>query len=537
MAKQLWFTTANPTTHRGHTSAKLNGVVAWWSPRLMSESRGSGVVSLPVSTVAGPTVGIEVVESGEFPYEWLTEPLAADFTISGTITVNLWAYESTMNDNASANAVIEKIDGATGAITQIAKTARTTEVAVTPTPTVNNFTVTPTSTVCKRGDRLRIRMFFDDSTSNMAVGSAVFRANGSAASADGDSWIQFTENLTFEPAGNPSGSTYYLTDTAETIDPSVGVEKKALTTRGSGSTNAVTNTPVAVPTAGVAIGAVTFGAFVEWFSPPLAAFTLGGKAKFNIRAFESNAAANASLRADISVCANDGTNPVLWGAACIAPGATFGEIGTADAAYTAWVSGDDTAITAGQRLRFRIHIDDLANAPIVNGHTVTVSYNGDTPNAAGDTYVILPALVTEQSLTPPTTDSATVGLKFTASGSDTYTPTTPTSDSATVGVLLVASGVELKQPTSSGTLYFRLVSMPFYRVVQVIAGNEVTLREFPYTDLADEQARRLEIGIYTRDRYAEGKHVRIYSSKDRGELVHQEDLLVDSDLGDLYKNV
>jgi hypothetical protein len=37
-------------------------------------------------------------------------------------------------------------------------------------------------------------------------------------------------------------STYYLTDTAETINPGGATEKKALISRGSGSVNAITTT-------------------------------------------------------------------------------------------------------------------------------------------------------------------------------------------------------------------------------------------------------------------------------------------------------
>ena len=134
----------------------------------------------------------------------------------------------------------------------------------------------------------------------------------------------------------------------------------------------------------------------EWYTPPLQAVTLGGRAKFNIRALESNAAANASLKAEIAVVNGDGTSPVVWGVGNIEPGTVAGELGTTDAAYIAWVSGDDVSVTAGQRLRFRIYVDDIASGPLVTGHTVTVSYNGATPVAAGDTYVILPVTIVEQ---------------------------------------------------------------------------------------------------------------------------------------------
>ena len=64
------------------------------------------------------TNGIEYVPGGISgpPAEWITMPLDADVTISGTITLNLWAKETATQANAAINAVIDKIDGATGTI-------------------------------------------------------------------------------------------------------------------------------------------------------------------------------------------------------------------------------------------------------------------------------------------------------------------------------------------------------------------------------------------------------------------------------------
>ena len=556
MAKQLWLNNSAPTYHRGTNTAKLNAAASWWSPKMLTETRGGGTASVATPSVAGPTNGVEVAISG-VPVEWLSEPLSADFTIAGTITLNLWAYENNMNDNVAINAVIDVIDGATGAITQIAKSARVTELAVG-TSAVNNFTVAPTSTPCKKGDRLRVRVFGDD-VGTMAVNATGFTVfwNSPTASVSGDSWVQFTENLTFDTAapgatvqqlskttdwqlgqstsqekfsqpwvavattiheisvalskqgtptddliievqsdsaGNPSGtviatvatvpcstlttdvgewkaysnlgitgltigatyhlvfrrsgtltafcprvssassavggilnakvlqtgswiafgiplafiiqgtgvSTYYLTDTAESINPGSAIEKKALTTRGSGVTTAVTNT-AAGPTAGIQITASAGGTAIEWYTPPLEAFTLGGKAKVGTWAVESNAAANASLRADIAICNEDGSSPVIWGTAAIEASTASGEISSVSGfEVIAWVSGDDTAVAEGKRLRFRILVEDMPGLPLVTGHTVSVPYGSPTAGVSGDAYVILPAAVTEVVTTPKT---------------------------------------------------------------------------------------------------------------------------------------
>jgi hypothetical protein len=388
IAKQLWFTNVAASTHRGDNTAKLAGATSWWQPLALSESRGASATTATVASIAGTTVGIEFV-SGAVALEWLSEPLSADFTISGTITGNLWGFESTMNDNTAINFVVDKIDGATRAITQIAKSARVTELGLTPA-TVNNFTVTPTSTACKRGDRIRVRPFIDDAGAAMIVGTTTFSYNGPTSSAAGDSYVQFTENLTFETAA-PTGSTYYLTSTAETINPGSATEKKALTARGSSFVSQGHAGGAAGPTAPIQLGTVP----IEWYTPPLEAVTFGGKAALRLWANETLSSTNASLGAEIAVVAGDGTGATVWGYANIESNALGGEIANTEAQYTAWVAGDDVAITAGQRLRFRVFVDDSAIGPY-DGGSLTLHYNGPTVAARGDTYVILPVAVTEQ---------------------------------------------------------------------------------------------------------------------------------------------
>jgi hypothetical protein len=559
MAKQMWFTSAKASIHRGNNDANLIGTAVFWEALALSESRGvdtTGNRASSVTTVTGPTNGLEVIGiSTVQPAEWISEPLSGDFTISGTVTANLWAAETSMNDNVAVNFVIEKIDGANGTLTQIVKSARITEEALT-TPIAANFTATPTSTACKRGDRLRIRIYFDDAGTMASPGPARFYYDRSTASTAGDSWIQFTENLTFESAGDPPGpeqsslgtqnanvalgaasgrtmlaqsfvssfgtlglvtafaykagsptdnmivevqgdsagvpsgtvlgsvttvagssltttstlyawncnvalvvgtrywivfrrtggidsvnsfglrvssssptgwnafdswngstwtpetggnnwlglsvagsvSTYYLTDTAETINPGSATEKKALTTPGTGSVNSVTNA-TSGPVTPIQVTATSGGTAIEWYTPPLNAFSLGGKSKFNIRGLEVAATLNASLKAEIAITAGDGSGATVWGVANVEAITTYGlvgELNISDTAYFAWVSGDDTSISAGQRLRFRIFVDDCGSGALASGGNVTVTYNGATASAAGDTYVILPAAVTEQ---------------------------------------------------------------------------------------------------------------------------------------------
>ena len=157
-------------------------------------------------------------------------------TISGTITGNIWAAENNMSANVAINVIVDMIRANATAtrnsntMVQIAKSTFGTEMAVT-TRAANNFTVTPTSTRVNRGDRLRVRVFGDDA-GTMATGFT-FNAsyNGTSAAADGDSYVTFTENFTFESA--PAGSVLYLTDTASDVSTAT-IDREAWTSRGGG---------------------------------------------------------------------------------------------------------------------------------------------------------------------------------------------------------------------------------------------------------------------------------------------------------------
>lgn len=404
----MFFRGNRADAHRGSADAHLAGTVTGWDPYTLITTAGPAFTTASVTPVAGATVGIELVSAGfggvtggsatGTGVEWLTLPLAADVTISGAITGNLWAHETDMNANCAANFVVDKLNGATGAITQIVKSARTTEVALT-TSAVNNFTATPASGVaCSRGDRLRARVFFDDAGTMGAVGVAVFSFDGQTGGATGDSFLSFSETFTFDTA--PAGTQLFLTDTASDVNPGAPVEKVAWTSRGAGSVNAITNT-AAGQTTGIQTTNTAGGTAIEWFTRQLSAVSLGGICQFNVRALESNTSANASLRCEVAVTDSDGTSPTVIGSICIA---AQGALTTSDAAYIAAVGVDDTAVTDAQRLRFRVYLDDTAIATLATGQTVTVTYGAGSAAVAGDTYVTLPASVTEfvvtQSMPP-----------------------------------------------------------------------------------------------------------------------------------------
>lgn len=212
MATQLFLLSTVSDYATANNDANLAGTNVAWEPQALGTSRGSGVTAGSRTAVAGPTPGLEFQATAALV--WYSPPIDADVTISGSITWNLWASETAMTLNGAINGRLEVIDGATGVITLIDQTARVAEVNLT-TRAVNNFAETPAAGVaCKRGDRLRVRIFIDDAGTMNSGGTFSFGYNGTTATADGDSYFTLTETLSFASA--PSGTTIYPTNTAAT---------------------------------------------------------------------------------------------------------------------------------------------------------------------------------------------------------------------------------------------------------------------------------------------------------------------------------
>lgn len=194
-----------------------------------------------------------------------------------------------------------------------------------------------------------------------------------------------------------AGSTLYPTTTAGEVDPNGGTHdsKEAWTSRGAGTTNAVTNT-AAAPASPLLNTVSAGGNFVEWYTRKLQAFTLAGPVLVNLRALESTTAANATLGLEIAVVNSDGTSAVVWGYTL------YGlEVTASEAALQFFVVGDDVAVTAGQRLRLRIYSDDYNGAAMAASLTTTAAYAGTSGGASGDTYLTFGQALAEAAAAAP----------------------------------------------------------------------------------------------------------------------------------------
>lgn len=409
MATQLFFRDVSSDYSTGNNDVRLKGTTSGWLPRALASTRGSSATTITTFTDAGPTNGVEIgVQTSALPNVWYSPPLDADVTISGSITWNLRAFESNMSANVAINGIIEVIDGATGTITLIDSTARTTELGTS--EAAANFAETPAAGIaCKRGDRLRVRVFGDDAGTMAAPHEFSLVVNGPTAGESGDSYLTLTENLTF--ASEPAGSQVFLTDTASSVS-TASVDREAWTSRGGGVQTDVTNT-AAGWAAPIQVTDTAGGTVVDWFTKPLTAFTLGGAVRCNIRLSSSSASSSTSERVEVAVVDTDGSNPVIW-----AVGSNNAVISVPEGTIQFLIAGDDLAVLDGKRLRIRIYIDDYARTPMASGHTNTLYYAGTSGGASGDTYLTFSQTLTEfvSSVTYNTSGQAQARIKQTYRG-------------------------------------------------------------------------------------------------------------------------
>jgi hypothetical protein len=219
----------------------------------LSTTAGGAATSFTRASVAGPTAGLEfgggtTYGSGTIPACWISEPVSADFTLSGTLTFNFWAAENNMADNISLQCDLYKFSADSDTVTVVKVSANVTEVAVT-TRALYTWTATPTSTAFNKGDRIMAIIWIDDAGTMGAGGSCNIGIDGGTGGADGDSWVQINETVTFLTT-TPSGSTYYLRTDADTPVVTKRSARKLLTTRGSTSVESLAAWSAGTGTAG-----------------------------------------------------------------------------------------------------------------------------------------------------------------------------------------------------------------------------------------------------------------------------------------------
>jgi hypothetical protein len=383
----------------GTNLAALDGSGQGWGTFRLHTTRGSTASTRTRTTVAGPTLGLEVGPVDA----WVSAPLAAAVTISGNITSNLRMSESVATTNAGAQIVVERIDNLGAVVSTVLSSEKGTELSTS--ETAENWSAAPTSTAFNKGDRIRVRIAVNDAGGTLETGRTItLWQNGPTAGASGDSYITFNETLSLVSAFPAPVTTIYLTDSAGEVDPNGASydSKDAWTSRGAGTVTATVNT-AAGWTAPLLWTVSAGGNFIEWFTHQLNAFTLAGVVKFHLRGLESNVLANASFRCEIAVTNSSGAAPTVWAAN------TFNvEMANINIAYDHSVAGADLAVTDGQRLRIRVYLDDSETAALASTYTAQLGY-ADTAVGTGDSYLEFGQSLTELVTAPPKSIKRNIG--------------------------------------------------------------------------------------------------------------------------------
>src|SRR5262245_52320411 len=191
-------TTFSANSHRSNRTNNLRGTATGWVPKLAHTQRDTSATSATATaTVTGPTAGVELLSSGSDCLEWLSDPIDRDVMIQGTMTLNVWASENSMNANVGIGVRIERVDHLGAIQQQVLKTNGPSELGTS--LAVNNWTgIPPAGVAFNKGDRLRVTLFGIDVGGTMASGFTFTASFGSpSAGVSGDTYITFAENFGF----------------------------------------------------------------------------------------------------------------------------------------------------------------------------------------------------------------------------------------------------------------------------------------------------------------------------------------------------
>lgn len=218
----------------------------------------------------------------------------------------------------------------------------------------------------------------------------------------------------------------------DTIMNGISGFRDAIITRGAASTTGVVNTTGSgtniqwTKTAG--------GTAMAWISgrSPVGGWTLSGLVTVRLRALESAGQANAGSRIRLYKLAAAGGETELTGS----PWDDGAEYTTSDAAYDWTFTPTSMAFAEDDRLIIRWFITNVGTMGA--GRTCTMSYDGPSAAAAGDTFVTINENVTFKSEPPqeivpiPLLDNGKLVLLHQYDGSDGSTTFTDSSPSAHV---------------------------------------------------------------------------------------------------------
>jgi hypothetical protein len=181
---------------------------------LADGTQGTTVATTRTDSITGPLTGHywPIVNTGYIVTQsatvvkriWFSAPLSSGVTISGTITPNLWGYEYAATTNAAARYEVLRWSVARGGIVSSLGISAETMTEWGTTSAVRTApALVPTSTAFVTGDRIVIVIYNDDGNGVTEVsGDYMYIRYDGATGVDGDTYLSFTETISFSADSN-----------------------------------------------------------------------------------------------------------------------------------------------------------------------------------------------------------------------------------------------------------------------------------------------------------------------------------------------
>lgn len=169
-----------------------NGGAGYTGYNIARLTRGTATATATVNTAASGTDIQWTVTAGGTALSFCTRPLSAAVTISGTVTINVWASESNNQANAGYRMKLFKLTP-DGTKTLFATLSRGVELPTT--LAAQNYTGTPTSTAFAIGDRIVMEPYITNVGTMGGSRTCDMTFSGPTAGASGDSYVTFTETV------------------------------------------------------------------------------------------------------------------------------------------------------------------------------------------------------------------------------------------------------------------------------------------------------------------------------------------------------
>lgn len=163
-----------------------------WNPARWLADQSQGTFANNSATPAAGATFVQCTTVTADLLQWFTPRLQA-VTISGTVTLNIWALETNMATNAGAACRVSTADNAGNVGTLISLAKDTIELGLS--STAHNWTITPTSVALKDGERLCFEVGICNIGTMGSIGGTTLTNGSPTTGVDGDSFITFTETL------------------------------------------------------------------------------------------------------------------------------------------------------------------------------------------------------------------------------------------------------------------------------------------------------------------------------------------------------